>query len=98
LDCSHTDTTLSGYLSAELARRRFPEYWEGETERSTSISTPSPVEFCKAEAEWAERQWGTSHRIKVSFVHSQSRRFAGEPCAALNGKQVLKGFAFGARH
>jgi Predicted Zn-dependent proteases and their inactivated homologs len=92
LDCSHTDTTLSGYLSAELVRGEdFLNIWEGETERST-LDLDRIAQRVLQRLEWAKHNVApATGRVPVLFTAKAADLLWGTVCAALNGKQVLEG-------
>ncbi|NJR26437.1 MAG: TldD/PmbA family protein [Richelia sp. CSU_2_1] len=92
LDCSHTDTTLSGYVSAELVRGEdFLNIWEGETERST-LDPNAIARRVLQRLEWAkDNVTPATGRVPVLFTAKAADLLWGTVSAALNGKQVLEG-------
>ncbi len=92
LDSGHTDTTLSGYLSAELVRGEdFLNIWEGETERGTLDMNTSAKRVLQR-LEWAKDNVApATGRVPVLFTAKAADLLWGTVCAALNGKQVLEG-------
>lgn len=92
LDCSHTDTTLSGYVSAELVRGEdFLNIWEGETERST-LNPNTIAQKVLQRLDWAKDNVApVTGRVPVLFTAKAADLLWGTVCAALNGKQVLEG-------
>jgi PmbA protein len=92
LDSSHTDTTLSGYLSAELVRGEdFLSIWEGETERG-SLDPNAIAQRVLQRLDWAKDNVApATGRVPVLFTAKAADLLWGTVCAALNGKQVLEG-------
>ncbi len=92
LDSSHTDTTLSGYLSAELVRGEdFLSIWEGETDRG-SLDPNAIAQRVLQRLDWAKDNVApATGRVPVLFTAKAADLLWGTVCAALNGKQVLEG-------
>jgi PmbA protein len=92
LDCGYTDTTLSGYLSAERIREDdFLSVSDGLTERG-SLDPAKLVNQILQRLEWAEENVSPpTGRVPVLFTSKAADMLWGTVQAALNGKQVIEG-------
>lgn len=91
LDCRHTDTTLSCYLSAEWVRGEdFLSVSDGQTQRSI-LNPKTLAEGILQRLDWAkENVAAVSGRVPVLFTAKAADLLWGTVAAALNGKQVLE--------
>lgn len=92
LDCSYTDTTLSGYLGAEWVRGEdFLNVSDGETQREKL----DPADLTKRilqRLNWAKENVAPpTGRVPVLFTAKAADLLWGTVSAALNGKLVLEG-------
>ena len=92
LDCSYTDTTLSGYLGAEWVRGEdFLNVSDGETQRENL----DPADLTKRilqRLNWAKKNVvSPTGRVPVLFTAKAADLLWGTVSAALNGKLVLEG-------
>jgi PmbA protein len=92
LDCGYTDTTLSGYLSAERIREDdFLSVSDGLTERG-SLDPAKLANQILQRLEWAEENVSPpTGRVPVLFTSKAADMLWGTVQAALNGKQVIEG-------
>ncbi|HEY9906524.1 MAG TPA: TldD/PmbA family protein [Thermosynechococcaceae cyanobacterium] len=92
LDCGHTDTTLSCYLSAEWVRGDdFLSVSDGQTKRD-SLNPEEIARQILQRLDWArENVSAPSGRVPVLFTSKAADMLWGTVQAALNGKQVIEG-------
>lgn len=92
LDCSHTDTTLSCYLSAEWVRGDdFLSISDGQTQRDT-LEPKALADRILERLEWAQENVAPPvGRMPILFTAKAADLLWGTLMAALNGKQVLEG-------
>lgn len=92
LDCSHTDTTLSCYLSAEWVRGDdFLSISDGQTQRGT-LDPKGLAERILQRLDWTKANVSTpTGRVPVLFTSKAADLLWGTVMAALNGKQVIEG-------
>ncbi|MGE5659887.1 MAG: TldD/PmbA family protein [Actinomycetota bacterium] len=92
LDCSHTDTTLSCYLSAEWVRGDdFLSISDGQTQRGT-LDPKGLAERILQRLDWTKANVSTpTGRVPVLFTSKAADLLWGTLMAALNGKQVIEG-------
>ncbi len=92
LDCGYTDTTLSGYLTAERVREDdFLSVSDGQTERGR-LDPRKLVNQILQRLEWAtENANSLTGRVPILFTSKAADMLWGTVQAALNGKQVIEG-------
>ena len=92
LDCSYTDTTLSGYLGAEWVRGEdFLNVSDGETQRGKLDPTDLAKRILQR-LNWAKKNVAPpARRSPVLFTAKAADLLWGTVSAALNGKLVLEG-------
>jgi PmbA protein len=92
LDCCHTDTTLSCYVSAEWVRGEdFLNIGDGETQRG-SLNPVAIAQRILQRLDWAEDNIAPPvGKVPVLFTSKAAELLWGTVAAALNGKQVLEG-------
>jgi PmbA protein len=91
LDCFHTDTTLSCYLSVEWIRGDdFLSVSDGQTQRD-SLHPEIIAQQVLQRLGWAHENVSSPHgRIPVLFTSKAADMLWGTVQAALNGKRVLE--------
>ncbi len=91
LDCSYSDTTLSGYASAEWIRGDdFLSVSDGQTRRN-ALDVTSLVDQILQRLAWAESAATiTSGRLPVIFTAKAADMVWGTLQSALSGKRVLE--------
>lgn len=91
LDCRYSDTTLSGYASAEWIRGDdFLSVSDGQTRRD-SLDVVSLVDQILQRLQWAERAAPVpSGRMPVIFTAKAADMLWGTLQSALSGKRVLE--------
>lgn len=91
LDCRYSDTTLSGYASAEWIRGDdFLSVSDGQTRRD-SLDVVSLVDQLIQRLQWAERAATVpSGRLPVIFTAKAADMLWGTLQSALSGKRVLE--------
>lgn len=92
LDCGYTDTTLSGYLSAEWVRGDdFLSVSDGQTQRG-SLDPQQLAAQILQRLEWAQENAPTPiGRVPVLFTSKAADMLWGTVQLALSGKQVIEG-------
>ncbi len=92
LDCSHTDTTLSGYIETEWVRGDdFLYVSDGQTQRD-SLDPLLLAERILMRLNWAKENVAAPvGRVPILFTAKAADMLWGTISAALNGKQVLEG-------
>ena len=92
LDCGHTDTTLSCYLSAEWVRGDdFLSVSDGQTKRD-SLNPEAIAQQILQRLDWAKENVNVpSGRGPILFTSKAADMLWGTVQAALNGKQVIEG-------
>lgn len=92
LECSHTDTTLSGYIETEWVRGEdFLYVSDGQTQRD-SLDPLLLAERILSRLNWAkDNVTPPVGRVPVLFTAKAADMLWGTIGAALNGKQVLEG-------
>jgi PmbA protein len=92
LDCGYTDTTLSGYLSAEWVRGDdFLNVADGQTLRG-SLDAEGIAQDILQRLDWAKANAATPvGKVPVLFTSKAADMLWGTVQAALSGKQVLEG-------
>ena len=92
LECSHTDTTLSGYMETEWVRKDdFLYVSDGQTQRDF-LDPTLLAERILMRLNWAKNNVPSPvGRIPVLFTAKAADMLWGTLDAALNGKQVLEG-------
>ncbi len=92
LDCSYTDTTLSGFLLAEWVRGDdFLSVSDGQTQRDF-LDPHRLVQHILQRLEWAkENVSAPSGRVPILFTSKAADLLWGTVQAALDGKQVIEG-------
>ena len=92
LDCSHTDTTLSGYIETEWVRGDdFLYVSDGQTQRD-SLDPLLLAERILMRLNWAKENVAPPvGRVPILFTAKAADMLWGTISAALNGKQVLEG-------
>ncbi|QQE65948.1 peptidase C69 [Leptolyngbya sp. BL0902] len=91
LDCAYSDTTLSGYASADWVRGDdFLSVSDGQTQRD-SLDVVSLAEQLIQRLQWAETSASViSGRLPVLFTAKAADMLWGTLQAALSGKRVLE--------
>jgi PmbA protein len=91
LDCGYTDTTLSGYLSAEWIRGDdFLSVSDGQTQRG-SLDPVALAQQVIQRLDWAKRSAAPPRgRVPVLFTAKAADMLWGTVQAAMNGKQVVE--------
>lgn len=91
LDCGYTDTTLSGYLSAEWVRGDdFLSVSDGQTQRR-SLDPVALAQQVMQRLEWAQKNaTPPTGRVPVLFTSKAADMLWGTVQAAMNGKQVME--------
>jgi PmbA protein len=91
LDCCYTDTTLSGYLSAELIRGDdFLSVGDGQTQRD-SLDPEKIAQSIIRRLAWAKNNaTAPTAKIPVLFTAKSADILWDTVQAALNGKQVIE--------
>ncbi len=92
LDCSYTDTTLSGYLAAEWIRGDdFLSVGDGQTERGQLNPTRIAQSVIKR-LQWAKKNVNPpTGKVPVLFTAKAADMLWETVQAALNGKQAIEG-------
>jgi PmbA protein len=92
LDCSYTDTTLSGYIAAELIRGDdFLSVGDGQTERG-HLDPDRIAQSIIKRLQWAKKNVKPpTGKVPVLFTAKAADMLWETVQAALNGKQVLEG-------
>jgi PmbA protein len=92
LDCSYTDTTLSGYLAAEWIRGDdFLSVGDGQTERGQLDPTRIAHSIIKR-LQWANKNVNPpTGKVPVLFTAKAADMLWETVQAALNGKQAIEG-------
>jgi PmbA protein len=92
LDCSYTDTTLSGYLAAEWIRGDdFLSVGDGQTERGQLNPTRIAESIIKR-LQWANKNVNPpTGKVPVLFTAKAADMLWETVQAALNGKQAIEG-------
>jgi PmbA protein len=92
LDCSYTDTTLSGYLAAEWIRGDdFLSVGDGQTERGQLDPTRIAQSIIKR-LQWAKKNVNPpTGKVPVLFTAKAADMLWETVQAALNGKQAIEG-------
>ncbi len=92
LSCGYTDTTLSGYLSAEWVRGDdFLSVADGQTQRS-SLDPIAIAQQILQRLEWARDNVAPPlGKVPILFTSKAADMLWGTVQAALSGKQVLEG-------
>jgi PmbA protein len=92
LDCSYTDTTLSGYLAAEWIRGDdFLSVGDGQTERGQLDPTRIAHSIIKR-LQWAKKNVNPpTGKVPVLFTAKAADMLWETVQAALNGKQAIEG-------
>jgi PmbA protein len=92
LACGYTDTTLSGYLSAEWVRGDdFLSVADGQTQRG-SLDPHAIAQQVLQRLEWAgENVAPPNGKVPILFTSKAADMLWGTVQAALSGKQVLEG-------
>ncbi len=92
LDCSYTDTTLSGYLAAEWIRGDdFLSVGDGQTERGQLDPTRIAESIIKR-LQWAKKNVNPpTGKVPVLFTAKAADMLWETVQAALNGKQAIEG-------
>jgi PmbA protein len=92
LDCGYTDTTLSGYLSAEWVRGDdFLSVADGQTQRG-SLDPLAIAQQILQRLDWARDNVAPPiGKVPVLFTSKAADMLWGTVQAALSGKQVLEG-------
>ncbi|MGL5082465.1 MAG: TldD/PmbA family protein [Microcoleaceae cyanobacterium] len=92
LECSHTDTTLSGYMETEWIRGDdFLNVSDGQTQRDI-LNPKLLAEQILRRLSWAQENVSSlPGRVPVLFTAKAADMLWGTVAAALNGKQVLEG-------
>lgn len=91
VNCSYTDTTLSGYLSADWVRGDdFLSVSDGQTQRDR-LDPALLAQQIIQRLQWAERNvMPPTGRVPVLFTSKAADMLWGTIQAALNGKQVIE--------
>lgn len=91
LDCRHTDTTLSCYLSAEWVRGDdFLSVSDGQSERQ-SLDPAALAQQVLQRIDWAKENVASPHgRVPVLFTSKAADMLWGTVQAALSGKRVIE--------
>lgn len=91
LDCSHVDTTLSCYLSAEWVRGDdFLSVSDGQTERGR-LNPQALAAQIMQRLDWAKENTAPpTGRVPILFTSKAADMLWGTVQAALNGKQVVE--------
>jgi len=91
LDCSYTDTTLSGYVTAEWTRGDdLLSISDGQTQRDSLQPEILAHQICQR-LDWSQRQVPPCQGyVPVLFTAKAADMLWGTIQAALNGKQVLE--------
>jgi PmbA protein len=89
LDCSYTDTTLDGYIAAELVRGDdFLNVWYAESQRDR-LEPAAIVCPVLQRLQWAkENTAAPTGKVPVLFTSKAADTLLGTVSAAMNGKQV----------
>jgi PmbA protein len=92
LDCSYTDTTLSGYLAAEWIRGDdFLSVGDGQTQRG-NLDPKKIAESIIKRLEWAKKNVNPpTGKVPVLFTAKAADMLWETVQAAMNGKQVVEG-------
>jgi PmbA protein len=92
LDCSYTDTTLSGYLAAEWIRGDdFLSVGDGQTERG-QLDPARIAESIIKRLQWASKNVNPpTGKVPVLFTAKAADMLWETVQAALNGKQAIEG-------
>ncbi len=92
LDCSYTDTTLSGYLAAEWIRGDdFLSVGDGQTERG-HLDPARIAQSIIKRLQWAKKNVNPpTGKVPVLFTAKAADMLWETVQAALNGKQVIEG-------
>ncbi len=92
LDCSYTDTTLSGYLAAEWIRGDdFLSVGDGQTERG-HLDPDRIAQSIIKRLQWAKKNVNPpTGKVPVLFTAKAADMLWETVQAALNGKQVIEG-------
>jgi PmbA protein len=92
LDCSYTDTTLSGYLAAEWIRGDdFLSVGDGQTERG-HLDPDRIAQSIIKRLQWANKNVNPpTGKVPVLFTAKAADMLWETVQAALNGKQVIEG-------
>jgi PmbA protein len=92
LDCSHTDTTLSGYIETEWVRGDdFLNISDGQTQRN-SLEPRKLANRILQRLNWAKKNVTPPRgRVPILFTAKAADLLWDTVSAALNGKQVLEG-------
>lgn len=92
LDCSYTDTTLSGYLAAEWIRGDdFLSVGDGQTERG-HLDPARIAQSIIKRLQWAKKNVRPpTGKVPVLFTAKAADMLWETVQAALNGKQVIEG-------
>jgi PmbA protein len=92
LDCSYSDTTLSGYLAAEWIRGDdFLSVGDGQTERG-HLNPQKIAENVLKRLEWAKTNVNPpTGKVPVLFTAKAADMLWETVQAAMNGKQVVEG-------
>lgn len=91
LDCSHSDTTLSCFVSAELIRGEdFLSVGDGQTERG-NLDPAAIARNIIQRLNWAKKNvLPLSGKVPVLFTAKAADMLWGTITAALNGKRVIE--------